>query len=281
MPQGADSDVNSLSVTNDFLKFTLSANPIESSVLGISVFDLTDFSLLAPTISSTEAREFTEQGLIQLGGPAKGMTLVQCRHSAHQKLTLECLQNIGFQFRELTQHPILLRQSSIESYLSQFGSLFEFQEVQDQDKLNSLAKEYMNSFGIGRFHGDSKVSQETIAKRFHSWILSSHLGNNRKLISINDLSGNNVGIFLLRFENDGRIFWELTAIKNSLTSQGVAKQVFAFMTYRSLQIGHSIETNFSSENIELFKIYLDLGFRLRTPSMAMHLWLNQNNYREA
>lgn len=281
MPQGAESDVNSVSVTNDFLQFTLSANPIESSVLGISVFDLTDFSLFDPAISSTEAWKQIEHGVIQLGAHAQGMALVQCRHRVDQKLTLEFLQDVGFQFRELTQHPVLLRDASVKRSLSEFGSLFEYQEVQDQAQLNSLATGYMNSFGIGRFQGDSKVSHETIARRFRSWILSSQQSKNRKLISINDLFGNNVGIFLLRLENDGRIFWELTAINNALTSQGLAKKVFAFMTHRSLQIGHSIETNFSSENVKLFKIYLDLGFSLGTPSLAMHRWFYHRNYSES
>jgi hypothetical protein len=242
-------------------------------VLGHAVFDLTDFRVYAPVVSKLELIKGIK-GWLQNSGASSGLVLVQCRQRLDQKQELEMLQNVGFQFRELTQHPILQKESSEKSYSRQYGSLFQSQEIVDVHELHGIACEYMNSFEIGRLQGDSRISREQVSSRFYSWLMDTHQGHNRKLISITDLSGNKVGIFLIRSGDDGKIFWELTALESKVTSRGLAKQIFGFMAAQSLQTGHTIETNFSSENIKLFKVYLDLGFRLRTPSVAMHLWLD-------
>lgn len=264
---------NGVEVRNGEDFILLSYNTLETNLIQVPVFDLTDFKVSDQWHVEVDFYETIRHYLSMVVSKTGVDLLVQCRMPSSKKIELEFLQSLGFQYRELTQHPVLRQGDLVQPEFSANPIDFKVEKVRTRAQVDRLASEYGKRFVIGRLQGDTKVSQSHVEKRFYSWIISAFSNPIKELIEIRDsISGENLGMFLARRDLSSTIFWELTAVNPTSASKGLAKFVFYAVAQHYVNKGFEIRSNFSSENLKLFKVYLNLGFSLDAPSVAMHWW---------
>ncbi len=273
MPLNESLSDGEFSFVEGLTTFRLSYSRVESESLGFPVFNIGDISVSDPELDLRQLQADMERFVKATVQSNQNQALVQCRMTSADKHGLICLESLGFRFRELTQHPHIEKGKLTPPILPD-AAQFEVIEVEALASVQELAYKYEDSFPIGRFQREIQVSDSAIRRRFRNWILDSSSNSAKKLLSIQHISsGESAALFLVRKDDGGRFFWELTAINPVFASRSLSKMFFYMIAEILLSSGRSISSNFSSENVKLFKTYLDLGFRLGTPSVAMHLWI--------
>ena len=245
-------------------------NKVESEALGLQVFDLSQFNL--PGIQQLDKFRQDYQTFLQ-SLELEPPYFIQTRIKSHSRDKIRFLQYLGFKVTELTQHPYFDLSHKHANDSESIGNL-GMEVITDTAQAQHLARMYRNSFAINRLSFDGGFNQRIISKRFESWIAGSVADPTKELIRVmKSRTNEDVALFLVRKSMEKEVFWELTALRETSQSQGIAKDVWqVLLNYHQRQQVQKISSNFSSENVKLFKIYLDLGFRLGEPSVAMHLW---------
>lgn len=246
-------------------KFSLLSLPWDVRAFGHDVFELEviECPLGIPELSRLEFAQLLE---LQLG--LKPPTLVSARVEASQLGQRHTLESLGFAFREMTMRPVL----EINAMQPCTGE-FEVKAASHED-FKIISKIAAQVFNVGRFSSDLKIPKSRVESRFMNWVAQAEFDPAKILLPVYQSSSQKLaGFFLVRLgtpESD----LELTAVTSEFQGKSYAGEIWkAALKELSIRQVTKVGTQFSAENVALFRVYSKLGFTYRQPKIAYHYWL--------
>ena len=196
-----------------------------------------------------------------------GMKLVsfRTRHDALQETMF--LESRGFCFVEMV-YGLTFRDLKRIAYPEDI--VLEKADLADLDAIQTIAR---LAFETGRFNIDPRLAPELGGRRYAGWVNNSFHDPKHEIIKA-VLDGEIVGFFIIEQQNDGLVYWHLTAIAPGRQGQGIGRQLWQAMMMRHRRNNMAeIKTTVSARNTPVLNLYSRLGFRFESPMMTFH-WVS-------
>jgi len=190
------------------------------------------------------------------------------------------VESLGFRFVELTMRPEINLSTESNIGLERPPKIKVLLKEVSKSRVDAVAERAASLFSLTRWHRDPNLGPELAARRLARWVCDSVNHESKVLIEALDAgSMQPLGFFLIRRDESGASFWELTAIYREFQGRGLALPVWQEFLRFELDCGTSyVSTNFNAVNLGLYSLYRDAGFSLGEPSVALHQVLAKPKY---
>lgn len=180
------------------------------------------------------------------------------------------LEDQGFRFVEMVLHPKLAnldRQNLPEDTLA-----IEPAEESDLASIVAIAE---SAFRYERYHVDPRLDARLANKRYGRWARNSYGHPSQRLLKIRD-SEQLVAFFVVEDQQDGGVYWHLTAVAPNFQGRGYGRRTWQAMLRHHRTAGAAyVATTISARNVPVLSLYSRLGFSFLPPEMTFH-WVREN-----
>jgi GNAT superfamily N-acetyltransferase len=201
---------------------------------------------------------------------AHDMRIVSCRLPHDRLRESMFLERQGFRFVETVLHPVIDRLQR-RNLPSDHLVVIDATEA-DLPALRSIAE---CAFHHERFHIDPRLDPRLGDLRYGRWVENSLHHPRQRLLKIMD-GPRLLGFFIVEAENDGAVYWHLTAISPRWQGQGYGRRVWQTMLSLHRDEGHDrVVTTISARNIPVLNLYARLNASFLPPEMTFH-WVRDS-----
>lgn len=198
---------------------------------------------------------------------SQSIQLVSCR-LPHERLESSMfLERHDFRFVEMVLHPTLRELQS----LPEVETSLDVEPVLESELAQVVAMAE-RAFGWERYHVDPRMDSRLADQRYGRWVRNSFRDPRQQLLKI-VLGSDIAGFFVIENQEDGTVYWHLTALEPELKGKKIGVQVWRSMIAHSRKAGMDrILTTIAARNTPVLNLYSKLNFRFAPPEMTLH-WL--------
>lgn len=195
--------------------------------------------------------------------------MMSCRLSHEQLNESMFLETKGFRFIEMVLYPRineLLQLRTADQGLTVLPA--------DENDLPAIRKIAETAFTNERFHVDPRLDPHLGDLRYGQWVATTFMNQKQKIVKILD-NKTLVAFFTIEAEDDGSVYWHLTAVSPEHQGKGYGRRTWlAMLNYHRKNGQVAISTTISARNTRILNLYSSLNFRFSPPGMTFH-WLSE------
>jgi len=183
--------------------------------------------------------------------------------SYKNSVSLQILQHNGFQFIETQISLILNIKDAVLGESKYFAENFGFEKINTKDELNNILSNITEgTFSTDRIARDPVFGLDIANRRYKNWIRNSFGKSNIEVFSITE-RGINAGFLMTGSSDADEIDLLIGGIYAKYQGSGYGYNfVYQPVKYYISQGKTRIRTKVSSNNLNVIKLYLSLGYKI-------------------
>ena len=251
------------SISTDALRLDYFKVPWDSDIFGKQVAQITKIEV---SNCGNARKDFIQ---FQQWCRQQNIEICSCRilHGSVQESMF--LEEQGFRFIELNYRPVLFNLHSHKFYNREIKISY----ADDGDR-SILIEAAGKIFHNERFHKDPRIDCVLANKRYQIWMENGFTLSNQKILKC-EFNSHIIGFFLIEYPEPSHCFWSLVGILPQFQGQGFGKKVWqAMLSWNQKEGVRQVSTSISSHNIQVFNLYVTLGFRFPEPFSTFH-WVSK------
>lgn len=257
------------------MSVTLAFEHIDTTALRMSWFLVPwDTAALGRPVVQIDALELvgddpaTDFGQFESWCERADAKLISCRLPNERLRESGWLESRGFRFIEMMFRPGMdLQRPTAQAAATARPVTIARATERDIDALAELAAVV---FTTGRFWLDPRLDRSFNGTRYARWVRSSFDNPAHQVLKA-EVDGDVAGFFIVEDQENGHVYWHLTAVAPAYQGRGVGKALWYAMLERHRASGRRhVETCVSAHNLPILNLYAQLGFRIAQGGMTFH-----------